>query len=84
MSPQEQQLIDDLKAVKAQQVKTAGEITALQASSNTLQTTIATLETALADALASGTPSQALIDAVADVKTQAQTVDDLIPDVPAP
>ena len=60
--------------------KTAGEIQALQASSNTLQATIATLEAELAAAQAAGTPSQALVDAVAAVKAQAQVVDDLIPD----
>jgi septal ring factor EnvC (AmiA/AmiB activator) len=79
-SPQEQALIDDLAAVKTKQEKTASEIIALQASSNVLQQTVATLEAALAEAQANGTPSQALVDAVAAVKAQAQVVDDLIPD----
>lgn len=80
-SPQEQTLIDDLTAVRAQQEKTAGEIAALQASSNVLQATIVTLEEALA---AAGTPSAELTAAVAAVKVQAQVVDDLIPDAPPP
>jgi prefoldin subunit 5 len=77
----ELELIADLQAVAAKQEKTKGEIRAIQASMDTLQATIVTLEEALA---AAGNPSQALVDAVAAVKQGAQETDDLIPDPDAP
>lgn len=83
MTEAEQALINDLNAVKAQQEKTSGEITALKESSNTFQATIATLEAELA-AMGTAGPSQGLIDAVAAVKAQAQHNDDLITDLAAP
>jgi hypothetical protein len=75
------ELVADLKAVLAQQQKTSGEITALQGSVDTLKAKIVELEAIIA---AGGTVSQELVDAVAAVKAQAQTVDDQIPDVPTP
>lgn len=75
------ELAADLKAVLAQQQKTAGEITAVQKSVDDLKAQIVVLEGQIS---AGGTVTQELIDAVAAVKTQAQVVDDLIPDVPPP
>lgn len=75
------ELAADLKAVLAQQQKTAGEIAAVQASVDTLKAQIVDLEGQIATG---GTVSQELVDAVAAVKAQAQIVDDLIPDAPAP
>lgn len=75
------ELAADLKAVLAQQQKTAGEITAVQKSVDDLKAQIVVLEGQIN---AGGTVTQELIDAVAAVKTQAQVVDDLIPDVPPP
>lgn len=87
MTEAEQALINDLNAIKTQQEKIAGEITALKASSNTLQETIAALEQQLAGngsggETGTGVPSAELVAAVAAVKTQAQALDDLIPDAP--
>lgn len=76
----QQDLVNDLKAVRTQQEKTAGEIATLQTSVTTLNQKIVDLQ-AIVDA--GGTISQELIDAVAAVKQEAQTVDDLIPDAPA-
>jgi hypothetical protein len=70
-----------LREVLAQQKKTAGEIATLQDSVTTLNTKIAELEAIIA---AGGEASAELVAAVADVKAQAQLVDDQIPDVPAP
>ena len=72
------ELVADLKAVNAQQVKTLGEIETLQKSSDALSAKIVELEAVIA---AGGTVTQELIDAVAAVKAQAQIVDDQIPDV---
>jgi chromosome segregation ATPase len=69
-----------LRDVLEQQKKTAGEITTLQGSVDTLNTKIAELEAQIA---AGGDASQELIDAVAAVRQQAQLVDDQIPDVVA-
>lgn len=76
------ELSADLRAVNAQQLKTAGEIAALQAGQDVLTAKIVELQ-AIIDAGGTGV-TQELIDAVAAVKSQAQIVDDLIPDVPAP
>lgn len=73
-------LADDLKLVHAQQQKTAEEIKAVQASVDTLKEKIVELEAVIAG----GEADQELTDAVAAVKAQAQTVDDLIPDLPTP
>ncbi len=75
------ELIQTLKDVSAQQKKSAGEIQAVQKSVDDLKAKIVDLEAAVA---AGGSPSQDLTDAVADVKAQAQVVDDLIPDAPTP
>lgn len=77
----QKEMADDLKLVHAQQVKTAGEIALLQEAQNVAITKIAELEALIA---AGGTVTQELVDAVAAVKTQAQIVDDLIPDVVPP
>lgn len=71
----------DLRAVLAQQQKTAAEIAAVQEAQNVAIAKIAELEALIA---AGGTVTQELVDAVAAVKAQAQIVDDLIPDVPTP
>jgi Xaa-Pro aminopeptidase len=73
------ELTADLKLVKAQQVKTAEEIAAVQAAQNLSLQKITDLEAVIA---AGVTPSQELVDAVAEVKAQAQIVDELIPDLP--
>ena len=75
------ELVEDLKAVAAQQLKTATEISALKDASAVLQQKIANLETALQNA---GNATPELEAAVAAVKAQAQTNDDLIPDLPPP
>ena len=72
------ELVADLKAVNAQQVKTLGEIQTLQKSSDALAAKIVELEAVIAQG---GVVTQTLIDAVAAVKAQAQIVDDQIPDV---
>lgn len=74
-------LTADLKAVLAQQKKTAGEIAAVQEGVDTLKTQVADLEAQIA---AGGNVTPELMRAVSDVKAQAQVVDDLIPDVPTP
>lgn len=75
------ELAADLRAVRAQQEKTGGEIATLQGSVDTLNAKIVSLEALLA---AGGVVTQELIDAVAAVKEQAQIVDDQIPDVVPP
>lgn len=75
------ELSADLRAVNAQQIKTATEIVALQAGQDALTAKIVELQ-AIVDA--GGAIGQELIDAVAAVKAQSQTNDELIPDVPAP
>lgn len=75
------ELISELKLVHAQQVKTAAEIADLQTGVTTLKDEIKRLEEVIATGVA---PSQELVDAVAAVKSQAQIVDDLIPDLPTP
>ena len=77
----QQQLVDDLKAVRTQQEKTAKEIAEVQAGVDTLKAKVVELEEIIA---AGSAPSQELVDAVAEVKAQAQIVDDLIPDLPTP
>lgn len=77
------ELAADLELVLAQQVKTAGEVAAVQESVTDLQAQVEELE-ALIEGGAGGEVSQELIDAVAAVKAQAQIVDDLIPDVVTP
>lgn len=73
------ELAADLRAVRAQQEKTATEIAALQEAQNVAINKITELEALVA---AGGTVTQELVDAVAAVKAQAQVVDDLIPDAP--
>ena len=75
------ELAADLRAVRAQQEKTAKEIADVQSGVDSLKAKIVELEKIIADGNA---PSQELVDAVAAVKEQAQIVDDLIPDLPAP
>ena len=76
------ELAADLKLVLAQQKKTAAEIAEVQAAQTVAIAKIAELEALIT---AGGTVTQELIDAVAEVKAQAQVVDDLIPDaVPLP
>jgi prefoldin subunit 5 len=70
-----------LRDVLTQQKKTQAEIATLQASVDTLKQTITDLEAVVA---AGGNASPELVSAVADVKAQAQVVDDQIPDVPTP
>lgn len=74
------ELTQTLKDVLAQQQKTAAEIQSVQAGVDELKTKIAELEAIIA----AGEANPELADAVAAVKAQAQTVDDLIPDLPAP
>lgn len=73
------ELAADLNAVLAQQQKTAVEIASVQAAQTLALEKIAELEEIIS---AGGVVTQELIDAVAAVKAQAQTVDDLIPDLP--
>lgn len=75
------ELSADLRAVRAKQEKTAQEIADLQTAQNVAIQKIVQLEEVIA---AGVTPSQELVDAVAAVKSQAQIVDDLIPDVGVP
>lgn len=75
----QQELIQTLQDVLAQQTKTAGEIAALQASIGALHETITALEGQIAQA---GNPSPELVAAVAAVKAKAAEVDGLIPDPP--
>jgi peptidoglycan hydrolase CwlO-like protein len=67
-----------LRDVLTQQKKTAAEIASLQAAMDVLKQTILDLEAAATNA------SPELVAAVADVKAQAQVVDDQIPDVVTP
>lgn len=76
------ELVADLKLVRLQQEKTTQEITALQAGSTALQEKVTDLQTQLDAAIAAGAVTQELQDAVAAVAVQAQTNDDLIPDLP--
>jgi hypothetical protein len=71
------EIVEQLKGVLAQQKKTSAEITTLQGSVDVLKAKIVQLE----EAVANGEVGQALVDIVAEVKTQAQLVDDQIPDV---
>lgn len=75
------ELAADLRAVRTQQEKTAAEIAEVQAAQTVSLDKIKELEVLVASG---GTVTQELIDAVDSVKTQAQVVDDLIPDVPTP
>ncbi len=76
------ELTADLKLVLAQQQKTVTEIQTLQSSVDTLNVKIVELEAIIA---AGGEGiTQELTDAVAEVKAQAQVVDDQIPDAPVP
>lgn len=76
------ELTADLKLVLAQQQKTVAEIQSVQTAVNTLNAKIVELEAIIA---AGGEGiSQELTDAVAEVKAQAQVVDDQIPDLPTP
>jgi len=75
------ELAADLKLVSAQQKKTGDEIKALQASMNVLKDKITDLEEVIANG---GGATTELTDAVAEVKAQAQVVDDLIPDPVTP
>jgi translation initiation factor 1 (eIF-1/SUI1) len=74
------ELAADLKLVADQQRKTLGEIAAVQVSVNTLKNKITELEAIIA---AGGTIGDELFNAVAEVKSLAQQVDDSIPDAPA-
>lgn len=76
------QLAADLRAVLAQQQKTLTEIQGVQSAVDTLKARVAELEAIIASQ--GGEASQELVDAVAAVKAQAQTVDDAIPDAPTP
>ena len=75
------ELAQQLREVLAQQKKTSGEISAVQASVDTLKQKITDLEAVIATG---GEASAELTQAVADVKAQAQVVDDQIPDLPPP
>ena len=77
----QKELSDDLKLVLDQQRKTAAEIKSVQEAQAVSLSKILELEALIA---AGGTVTQELIDAVTAVKTQAQIVDDLIPDLPTP
>lgn len=76
------ELAQDLRNVLAQQKKTEAEIKSIQDASTLQLQKIADLQAALDEAIANGTVSQELIDAVAAVKAQSQVVDDEIPDLP--
>lgn len=78
MAATQKELVADLQLVNARQIKTAGEIATLSKGSDVLAVRVKELEDIVA---AGGEVTQELIDAVASVKTQAQVVDDLIPDV---
>jgi len=71
------ELTADLRAVLAQQKKTSAEIATVQGSVDTLKAKIAELEAIIA---AGGEVTPELVTAVADVKAQAQVVDDQLPD----
>jgi len=74
-------MVTQLNAVLAQEKKTAEEIKAVQAASDVLKQRITDLEAIVA---AGGDATPELEKAVADVKAQAQIVDDEIPDITAP
>lgn len=80
----QKELTDDLKLVVEQQKKTHAEIITLQGGVDELKTKIAELQAIIDAGGTGGTVTQELIDAVAEVKAQAQIVDDAIPDVPTP
>jgi cob(I)alamin adenosyltransferase len=71
------ELAADLRAVLAQQKKTSAEIAVVQTSVDTLKAKIAELEAVIAGG---GEASPELVAAVAEVKAQAQVVDDQLPD----
>lgn len=75
----QQELAADLRVVLEQQKKTQAEIQAIQAATDVLKEKVKELE----DIIASNPEAAAipeLVQAVADVKAQAQVVDDEIPD----
>lgn len=75
------QLIADVTEIKGHLEKTFNEIKDLQGGVDALNTKIAELEAIIAGG---GQITQELVDLVASVKAQAQTVDELIPDLPPP
>lgn len=79
MAATQQELAADLRVVLEQQKKTQGEIAGVQTEVNTLKEKIIELE----EIISSNPTAEAipeLVQAVADVKAQAQVVDDGIPD----
>lgn len=72
------ELAADLRAVRAQQEKTLKEIQSVQTNVDALKAKIVELEEIIAKG---SSPSQELVDAVAEVKALAQSCDDAIPDV---
>lgn len=78
------EIVADLDLVLEQQLKTTDEIAVVQAGVADLQAQIVALQAIIdAGGGAGGEVSQALVDAVAAVKAQAQIIDDLIPDIPS-
>lgn len=76
------ELVADLKTVVAQLKKLDGDTKVLQASVDDAKAKIVDLEAIIA-AGGNGV-SQELIDAVAELKTAVQVVDDNVPEVPTP
>lgn len=74
----QQQLAAVVRQVSEQQKKTITEIRGLQDEVTTLQQQIVDLK----DKLTNGATSDELASAVEELKTQAQAVDDAIPDAP--
>jgi hypothetical protein len=74
------EVVQDLQNIRNQLVKIGGETVSLQTNIDTLNVRIRELE----DLLANAEVPQAIVDAVAAVKAQAQVVDDSVPDVPTP
>lgn len=70
----------DLQAATQRLVKIYDEVRGVQSSVDVLKTRVAELEAIIAN----GEAPQALVDALAALKTQVGVVDDAIPDVPAP
>lgn len=84
MANQEQlqeQLTADLKVANTQLKKLVADTAGIQPAVDALTAKIAELEAIIA---AGGTIGQELIDAVAETKALAQTVDDNVPELPTP
>lgn len=78
------ELAASLRTAAGQLTKVRTEIQGVQTATDELKAKVTELEAKLAEAIANGSVTQELQDAVAEVVAQAQVVDDEIPDTPAP